>query len=813
MRTLISHLRHTIRLLLKSPGFTITAILILGLGIGANTAIFSLINGVLLKPLPNRQADRLVRIYQPAQDSETMNMAYSDYVDFRNGQHTLVDLTLLYRDGLQIIGNGEPERVEGAYVTGNFFTVLGRPLLLGRPFGEKETATASYVAVISDRLWNARFHSDPRVIGSSINLSGHTFQIVGVAPGQVDGSHKIDLYLPFSLGPNYADVTKRRGGHMFNCIGRLKDGVTLQQAQADFEVINRNLITAYPATNAGFAVKLIPLLDSVVGNYAATLWLLGGAVVCLLLITCANTANLLLARARERSKEMTVRAALGASRGRLLIQLLSESLILAFFGGALGLLTASWAVSFIKWLDGGEVNRLQTITIDGTALLFVFGLTLVTAVLFGLLPGLVISRANLSSALRDEGGRTGTAGRERQRGQSVLVIGQVALASVLLMGAGLLLRSFVALQAAPLGFNSHNVLLADIYLANTKYADQEKRKAFFDSLLEKVSQLPGVLGAGLNDNLPFIGGDYEWLCIAGQPVTDVGRLPWMVHQIVSPGYFPALGIRLLKGRWFDDRDQVSGENVVIINQSIAQRYFADQDPIGKQLDNMGQLFNRPRGISTIVGVVADVQYDDPENQQTPFQAYFPYTQTAGGFGEFNRFESLVLHTSVDPYSVISALRKAVDTIDPDLPLANVTSYDDAIAKSFTTKRISVIVVGVFSSLALLLAAIGLYAVLSYSVSLRIREIGVRMALGAAPASVIKLVTGRGLKIVGIGLILGVLAGLISAHLIGSVLYNVSATDPIALATSVIVLGLAAFLACLLPAFRATRIDPLTALRE
>ena len=814
MRSLISHLRLTIRLLLRSPGFTITATVILGLGIGANTAIFSLINGVLLKPLPNPQADRLIRIYQPTQDSPDMNMAYSDYVDFRGSQRTLQDLSLIYLDDLQIIGTGEPERVEGDYVTGNFFTILGRPLLLGRAFGEKENATASHVAVISERLWNTRFHSDPNVIGSSINLSGRSFQIVGVTPDQVSGSHRIDLYLPFSLGPNYADVTARRSGHMFNCIGRLKDGVTQQQAQTDFEVINRNLISTYPATSAGFGIRMAPLLDSVVGNYSATLWLLGGAVVCLLLITCANTANLLLARARERTREMTVRAALGASRERLLVQLLSESLVLAFVGGAVGLLTSYWVVSFIKWLDPGRINRLQTITIDGTSLIFVFCLTLVTALLFGLLPALVISRANLASALRDEGGRTGTAGPERQRGQSVLVIGQVALASVLLIGAGLLLRSFLALQGASLGFNSHHVLVADIYLANTKYADQEKRKEFFDSLLEKVARLPGVVHAGLNDGLPFSGnGDFENLCIAGQPVTDPGRLPWMFHQIVSPGYFRALGIPLLKGRFFDDRDQPSTENVVIINQSIAQRIFGGQDPIGKQLDNLGHLYHRPRGISTIVGVVADVQYDDPGVQQTPLQVYFPYTQRAGAFGEFNKFESLVLDTSVDPYSVIPALRKTVDTIDPDLPLANVSSYDDLIAKCFTPKRISVIVVGVFSGLALLLAAIGLYAVLSYSVSLRIREIGVRMALGAAPANVIKLVTGQGIKIVGVGLIVGVLAGVIAAHLIASVLYNVSATDPVALATSMLILSLAALLACLLPAYRATRIDPIVALRE
>jgi putative ABC transport system permease protein len=389
MRALISHLRHTIRLLLKSPGFTITAILILGLGIGANTAIFSLINGVLFKPLPYPQGDRLVMIYQPTQDVARMPMAYSDYVDFRGGQHTLQDLMLIGADEFQITGDTKPERLDGAYVTGNFFTVMGRQFLLGRPFGEKEEKAAANVVVLTDVLWRKRFHGDPKVLGKSITLNGRSFEVIGITPQQANEIQRIDLFIPFTVSPNYKDVSSRRSGHMFGCIGRLKEGVTLQQAQADFEVINRNLITKYPDTSAPFGIRLEPLLNSVVSDYSATLWLLGGAVLCLLLITCANTANLLLARARERTKEITVRAALGASRERLLVQLLSESLILALLGGGVGLLTACWGVSLIKVLDPGKITRLQTIAIDGTALLFVFVLTLLTAVLFGLLPALV----------------------------------------------------------------------------------------------------------------------------------------------------------------------------------------------------------------------------------------------------------------------------------------------------------------------------------------------------------------------------------------------------------------------------------------
>ncbi len=812
VNSLLSHLRHTIRVLIKSPGFTIAAVLILGLGIGANTAIFSLINGVLLKPLPYPEADRLVRIFQPTQEIDQMKMAYSDYLDFRASQHSLQDLTVYYPDDFQISGNGDPERIDGAYVSGSFFNVLGRSFLLGRPFGEMEDAAAANVVVFSEQFWRTRFHADPKVIGTSIRLSGRSFQIIGVTPEQANETGKIDLYVPFSLNPLFADVKSRRSGHMDHCIGRLRDGVTLRQAQAEFEVINQNLIVRYPATSSGFGIRLEPFLNSVVGDYSVTLWLLGAAVGCLLVITCANTANLLLVRARGRKKEITIRAALGASRERLLIQLLTESLLLALIGGGVGLLTSYWAVALIKALGPANITRIQTISIDGTALLFVFATSLLTTLLFGLFPALVVSRANLTSALRDEGSRTGTAGPERQRSQNILVIGQVALASLLLISAGLLTRSFLALQSAPLGFNTHHILTADIYLADTKYTDDSERKVFFDTLLDKARHLPGVTEAGLNDQLPFYSTDFESLSIVGHPQPDRSRIPWMVRQIASTDYFRALGIPLLRGRLFDDRDQSGKENVVIVNESIAQRYFPGEDPIGKQTDDLGNLFGKERHYFTIIGVVGDVQHDNPEVQETPFQVYYPYTQTAGNFGTV-KFATLVLSTQGDPKSAITALRKTAATIDPDLPLSNIGSYDDLLAKTFATKRLAVVVVSLFSGAALLLAAIGLYAALSYSVSQRTREIGVRMALGAQSSSILGLITRQGLKIVCFGLILGILAAVMLARFIGNILYGVSPSDPVTLGMSVLVLSLAALLACLLPAWRATRINPITALRE
>jgi len=812
VNTLLSQLRYTVRVLLKSPGFTVTTILILGLGIGANTAIFSLIDGVLLKPLPYPNADRLVRIFQPTQEIEWMQMAYSDYLDFRAQQRSLQDLAIYYPDDFHLTGNREPERIDGAYVSGSFFKVLGRPFVLGQPFGEVEDATAANVVVLSESLWRVRFHADPQVIGSNVWLNGRNFQIVGVTPEQAGEIHKIDLYLPFSTSPRYADLKSRRSGHMNQCIGRLRDGISLPEAQSEFEVINRSLIATYPATSSGFGIRLAPFLDSVVSDYSATLWFLGAAVACLLVITCANAANLLLARARERKKEITIRAALGASRKRLVIQLLSENLLLALIGGGLGLMTSYWAVGLIKILGPANISRLQTISIDHTALVFVVVLTLLSTLFFGLLPALAVSQANLNSALRDDGGRTGTAGRKRLRSQNILVIAQVALASILLIGAGLLTRSFLALQTTPLGFNTHHILTADVYLADTKYADDSRRKVFFDTLLDQARRLPGVVEVGLNDTLPFYSTDFESLSIVGQPVSDRDQLPWMARQIVSPGYFRVLGIPLLRGRLFDERDQSGKENVVIINQSIAQRFFPGEDPLGRQTDDLGNRFGKERHRYTIIGVAANIQHDNPETQETPFQVYYPYSQTAGNF-ETVKFATLVLRTEGDPQSVIGDLRKTVARIDPDLPLSNLGSYQDLVGKAFATKRLALVVVSLFSSVALLLAAVGLYAVLSYSVSQRLREIGVRMALGAEPGSILMLITHQGLKIVALGLVVGILAALTLSHFIGSVLYGVSATDPVALATSVIVLNIATLLACLLPAFRATRINPITALRE
>ena len=815
MRSLISHLRHTIRLLVRTPGFTITAILILGLGIGANTAIFSLINGVLLKPLPYPHPERLVQLFQPFRNFDRVRLSYPDYLDFSANQHSFDALAVYRQDDFNLSGRGDPVRISGLYVSGTFFRLLGRPFLIGHPFGEaEEKPDAPGVVVISEHLWRTRFHSDANLIGTSLSLNGRRFQVIGVTPAQANESVPVDLYVPLGQSPYFGTLTTTaRGSHNFSCIGRVKEGSSLHEAQADLEVIRQNLAARYPDTNKAFGIRLVPYLDSAMTDYSTTLWLLEAAVACLLLITCANVANLLLARARERRREISIRAALGASRWRLIIQLLLESSVLAATGGVIGLLFSGWVLDVIRSLAPPDIARFQEVSLDAGALVFVLIITLLTALFSGLFPALVNSEINLASALKQEGDRGGTAGCDRHRAQAFLVAGQVALTSVLLVGAGLLARSFQALQSTPLGFNTNHVLTADIFLSDQKYAAQADCQSFFDALLARIRRLPGVTAASVNTGLPFsASGNITGFGVAGEPDADLSQVPVLEQEYISPDYFKTVGIPLLKGRLFSDQDSADKEKVVIISKSLAERYFPGQDPIGKQIHDLFDLVGLKRNFYTIVGVVGNVQYDNPESQQTPFEAYYPPTQNPLLTSPVNG-GTLVIHTESDPRSLVAPLAKIVADTDPNLPLYNVGLFDDLVAKSFATKRLATVVVSLFSGAALLLAAVGLYGVLSYSVAQRRREIGVRMALGAQSTSILQLVVKQGLTVVGIGLLIGLVATLALSHLISGILYGVSATDLVSISLSVLMLGFAALIACVLPALRAIRINPITALRE
>jgi putative ABC transport system permease protein len=776
-----------------------------------------LINAVILKPLPYPHPERLVRVSQPYQNNP-WGFDYPDFVDTVAAQHTFELLAVADREFLDLSGKGQPEHLEVDFVSPSMFRLSGLPALVGRVFTEQEDIpNGPFLVVLSEHFWRTRFQSDPKIIGKNLTLSDHSFQVIGVVPTQVCdwGPPTADIYAPANTlaplgvlpnGPG-SPLAALRDDHRFACTGRLKAGISVADAQADLEVIQKNLLARYPDTNKGFGVLATPLLDSMVGDYAVTIWLLGAAVGCLLLISCANVANLHFARGLQLRRQMMIRAALGATRWRLMGQLLLETICLSVFGGILGLLIAFSSVATIKKLSPPDSFRFQELHVDFNAMVFVFGVVLLTALVSGFLPAWSLSRSNLVPVLKDEGDRAGTRGPQTQRTQSILVCAQVALACVLLIGAGLLVRSFQAVQNLPLGFKPHHLLTIRVMLNSQKYeTDGVQTRAFWDALATKVRRLPGVTQAGMSD-LPPLKFD-EWLIpftVDGQPERDPGRQPTLVWQQVSSGFFRTMQVPVLQGRDFDPQDTVDKPSVTIVDESLAEHFFPNQNPLGKRI-NIHQNGEQARDC-TIVGVVPHLRYKSPGQAENSFQAYFPYSQWAFD-GEF-----LILRSEVDPAALVPAVRDAVASIDPGVPIFDVNTYDDVIGQKFVTRKLSMLLVSLFSGAALFLSAIGLYGVLAYSVGQRTREIGIRVALGAQPGNILRLITEQGLKIVGVGLIVGLLASLILVRFIEGILYGVAGTDPFSLCAAVIVLGLAALVACLLPALRATRINPIKALRE
>jgi putative ABC transport system permease protein len=813
MRSLISHLRYTIRQLIKSPGFTVTAVLILGFGIGANTAIFSLVNGVLLKPLPYPNEDRLFHLYRTFKNDNAWGLDYPDFADYCASQKSFSGLAAFDLDWFDLAGRGPAEQIPGLYVSGRFFGVMGRPLILGRPLDEADDRPgAAPVVVLSEHLWRTRFNSDPTIIGRSIILGSRSFQVVGVTPGQADEEFNVELYVATNQDPDFAPNRGiRRGAAYYDCVGRLKDGVTLQQAQADLEVIQQNLIATYPDTDAGFGVRIAPYLEGVVSDYSKTVWLLEAAVACLLLITCANVANLLLARAQERLKEVSIRAALGASRSRLIFELLTESTLLSLGGAIFGVGIAVWSLQAIKSADSSNIPRVHEITVDNGSLAFVLLIMLLTALASGLFPAWTGSRINLSSALNRESERAGSSGH-RQRSQAILVALQVALSCLLLTGAGLLMRSLQAIQSVSLGFRTDHILTAEVYLADAKYPTQAECNVFLGQLLDKLQQLPGVLSAALVDDLPFSGGfGMNAFGMVGQPDPPLKDMPVSRSQIVSIDYFRTLGIPLLRGRLFNQEDGPDKEKVIVVSTEFADRFFPEQDPIGKQIHDVNSIGLKPN-VYTIVGLVPVIQHDRPDSPRAPYQVYFLYSQSPYAPRITNDF-TLLLHTQNDPRALVNGVQKTLAEIDPNLPLTSIYPFNQVIYDSFASRRLQMTLVGGFSAAALVLAVVGLYGVLSYSVSLRKRELSVRIAVGAQLSDILRLIVGSGLKVAGIGLMIGLIAALLLSRLIESMLFDVSALDPISFGASAILLGLAALAACVAPALRAARIDPIRTLRE
>jgi predicted permease len=811
--TILSHLRYSIRQLLKAPGFTLTAIVILGFSIGLSTAIFSLIDAVILKPLPFPNSERLVEVCEPYQHHPFSVFDYPDYIDMAAAQHAFDALALETARPVDLRTNGEAQLLKAAFVSPSLFRVTGLPVILGRLFTENEDIpNGPSLALLSERCWRSRFQSDPSIIGKNVILSDLSLQVIGIVPSQIDdwGPPGIDVYLPIHAMATFHflkdDVFANRGGHYFTCFGRLKAGVSVSEGEADLKTIQNNLLMQYPSENQGRTLTVFPLLGFIVNDYSTTIWLLGAAVSVLLIVSSLNIANLLFARGLYRRREMMIRATLGASRWRVIGQLLLESGWLALIGGIAGIGLANVCVWGTKRLIPTDLYRLQELQVNWSALGFAFCAVVIAAFVAGLAPAWSLSQVTPAAALRDEGGRAGTGGPHRHRIQTGLVTAQVALTCVLLVAAGLLIRSFYATQTMPLGFKPDHLFKAEISLTSVKYeSDDAKTVAFWDELMTKTRLIPGVTDAAMND-VPPLSGDV-WsispFIVNGQPKPEPGRWPVLNAQTVSAGYFRTMQIPMLQGRDFNPEDTADKPNVAIVNAALAEHFFPGQNPIGKLIS----IFYTGGAQCTIVGVVPYVCHRTPGSEEVPFQAYQPYAQVVPSS------ESLIIRSGLSSADLATAVRQAVASIDPGVPIYDAYSYNQMIAEQFVTRRLSMLLVALFSGATLFLSAIGLYGILSYFVGQKSREIGIRIALGAQAANIIRLVAAQGLWPVTVGLTIGILAGLLLARFIQALLYGVSAYDPVTLISTVIVLGTAALLACLLPAVRAIRINPVSVLIE
>jgi putative ABC transport system permease protein len=819
----MNNIRYSLRQLLKNPGFTFIAILTLALGIGANTAIFSVINAVLLRPLPYPQPDRLVLVRERTNIFESGSVSLSNYLDWRASQRGFTDLALFRRDDTNLSGatsDVEAERVGLARVTYNFLSVLGVPPELGRDFRESDDVPHSNKnALISDGLWKRRFGASRNAIGQSITLDGVQREIIGVVPSNVQLARKAQVYIPLEDLRADKDYLDRRNHPGFSALGRLKPNVTLAQATADLNTIAAELERRYPDSNTGRRVTALILLDSAVKDYKQGVTLLLAAVACVLLIACANVANMQLARALGRERELAVRAALGASRRQLAKQVFIESAILAVFGAIAGVLLALWGLDAIKAMAPGhsasfapsDATRFQEANLDLRVLAFTAAVVVGAAVLVGIWPALRVSRtASLTLSLH-EGGRGTSDGAQRQRVRSGLVVAQVALALLLLLGAGLTLKSFRNAQNASLGFNPENILVADISLPKARYDTDEKVVRFNDQLIERIRALPGVEAAALGSNIPFDNNEWDSsFHLTGTPPYPPGERPEAEVNHVTPDYFRVMGMPLLRGRAITADDRADRPRVVIIDETLAQKYFPGKDPVGQHIDDNRTDVKNPPPL-TIVGVVPRTRNEAPGEDNVE-QYHWPQ-MTFAADQVANRGNMLLVRAkSGNPLALAPAIKRELRDLDPDQAFADISTMESNIAKSLGSRHMMMSLLGEFALIALVLASVGLYGVMALTVTQRTRELGIRLALGAQRADVFRLVLSQGMLLVVCGLIIGLLGAVGVSRGLQSVLYGVGGSDALALTFALLVLAMVAFIACWLPARRATRVDPMVALK-
>ena len=808
METLIQDIRYGWRMLGKSPAFTIVAVITLAIGIGANTAIVSVIDAALLHALPYRDPDRLVHLWEtrPEREFTQMEASYPNLAEWRASNHVFSDLAGYSGMNFSLTGRGTPQRLFAARVTANFFDVLGVSPVLGRTFRPDEDAPgAGRIAILTYSLWQGQFGGDAGILGQALTLNGEPYTIVGILPPEFQFAKRGNAQLWVPLNPTAGEVT-RRTRHWENVIGRLRPGVSVEQAQREMTRLAERMAAQYREANAGGGIRVVPLQEEIVGPVQPVLLALLGAVGLVLLIVCVNVANLLLARAKTRQREIAVRLALGATRWRLLRQVLTESVILALLGGALGLIVAHWGVALILTRIPGQVLAqmpyLRGSSLNLGVLGFTLAISLVTGIIFGMMPALQASGLSLQTALA-EGART-TGGAAHHRLRNALVIGEIALSLVLLTGAGLLMKSLVRLLQVDPGFQAENLLTLEISASPARYSDQKRNANLVGQLLDRVQSLPGVRGAALIDITPLKGGNTTSFAVDGRPEPAPGQKPEANTRDISSSYFHVMEIPLLRGRFFTDQDRSDSPPVLIINNTLAQKLFPDEEAVGKRLIFS---FSTPPVFAEIVGVVGDEKLGSLDQRTTPV-LYSPSLQSN------DTDLTLVIRSAMDPQGLTSKVRAEVANLDPSVVVNSAVTVKKIIgdSPSVFVRRFPALLISVFAVLAVLLSAIGLYGVLSYLVTLRTREIGVRMALGARPADILRLLMNEGFRLVGLGITAGLLVTSGAVHLLTGLLFGVKPSDPSVLISVAGLIAVVALMACAVPARRATKVDPMIALR-
>ena len=810
MQTLWQDLRYGFRTLMRKPGYTIVAIIALALGIGANTAIFSVVNSILLRPLAYHDPERLVVINH---DYPKINLKASvsaiGYTHYRDNAKSFESVAATTGGNFNLTGGGDPERLNGAPVTHNFFSVLGARPALGRLFlPEEDQPGKNKVVVLSHSFWQRRFGGDPGIVNKNIMLNDENYSVVGVMPPSFQFGREVgqvvDLWTPIAFTPEQLSYNSLTNEYLF-VIARLKPGVMIQQAQAELDTIAGNLRQQYlpwAATRSEWGLTLDSLRELVIGGIRRSLWILMGIVGLVLLIACANVANLLLARAADRQKEIAIRAALGAGRWRIVRQLLTESALLAVTGGLVGLLLAYIGIGALVKINEVQIPRAYEIGLDWRVLAFTLSVSLLTGFIFGLIPALQSSKADLHETLK-EGGRTGSSGA-RSWVRNTLVVLEMALALVVLVSAGLLMRSFWRLQQVNPGFAPQNVLAMSLGLPATKYREPAQRANFYQELLQRIRALPGVQSAGATSILPLSGNNSSGsFRIEGRVVPQGQSSPHGDRWAATTDYFSTMKIPLIRGRYFDDRDTMESQPVAIIDETMQRKYWPNENPVGKRITFQSRQ-NNPIW-REIVGIVGHVKHQGLEGESR-VQYYIPHTQVQ------NASMNLVVRASVDPSSLTGGVRATISSLDKDLPVFRVKTMEQYVIDSMAQRRFAMTLIGIFAAVALALAAVGLYGVLSYSITQRSHEIGIRMALGAQVRDVLRLVVGQGMLLALAGVILGNIAAFMLTQLMANLLFDVKARDPLTFASIALLLILVALVACFVPARRATKVDPIVALR-